>query len=107
MSRDESFEADAGPNAEPQRKSRLRRVIALLRNRPDSEHATTTVEDTGRARYNTRKLQHLSGRREIDRLLRFLLAEGAQIERAGFEFQRGVAFLAGAGDGAAQWSEVE
>ena len=38
MSRDESFEADAGPNAEPQRKSRLRRVIALLRNRPDSEH---------------------------------------------------------------------
>ena len=46
------------------------------------ELAITTVEDTGSARYNTRKLQRLTSRSAIDRLLRFLLAEGAQIERA-------------------------
>jgi hypothetical protein len=47
-----------------------------------TEHAITTVEDTGAARYNTRKLQRLTTRASIDRLLAFLLAEGSQIERA-------------------------
>ncbi len=46
------------------------------------ELAVTTVEDTNGARYNTRRLQRLTSRRAIDRLLGFLLAEGAQIERA-------------------------
>jgi glutathione synthase/RimK-type ligase-like ATP-grasp enzyme len=46
------------------------------------EHAITTVEDTGPARYNTRRLQRVTGRRELDRLLGFLLREGAQVERA-------------------------
>jgi hypothetical protein len=46
------------------------------------EHAITTVEDTGDARYNTRKLQRITTRRGLDRLLGFLLAEGAQVERA-------------------------
>jgi hypothetical protein len=47
------------------------------------ELAVTTVEEVaGGARYNTRKLQRLTSRSAIDRLLRFLLAEGAQVERA-------------------------
>lgn len=46
------------------------------------ELAITTVEESGGARYNTRKLQRITSRTAIDRLLRFLLAEGAQIERA-------------------------
>jgi hypothetical protein len=46
------------------------------------EHAITTVEDTGKARYNTRKLQRLTTARAIDRLLGFLLSEGSQIECA-------------------------
>jgi len=47
-----------------------------------SEHAITTVEDTGRARFNTRKLQRITSRVALDRLLGFLLREGAQVERA-------------------------
>jgi glutathione synthase/RimK-type ligase-like ATP-grasp enzyme len=46
------------------------------------EHLITTVEDTGDARYNTRKLQRLVARDRIDRVLGFLLREGAIIERA-------------------------
>ena len=47
-----------------------------------AEHATTTVEHTGDARYNTRNLQRITGRRALDRLLGFLLGEGSQVERA-------------------------
>lgn len=46
------------------------------------ELVVTTVEDADGARYNTRKLQRLTSRRAIDRLLGFLLSEGAQVERA-------------------------
>lgn len=56
--------------------------LAIFTHARDGEHAITTVEDTGTARYNTRKLQRLTDRRALDRLLRFLLGEGAQIERA-------------------------
>ncbi|HEU0030175.1 MAG TPA: STM4014 family protein [Kofleriaceae bacterium] len=56
--------------------------LALYTLRTGGEHAVTTVEDTGSARYNTRRLQHLRARPAIDRLLAFLLAEGAQVERA-------------------------
>jgi hypothetical protein len=56
--------------------------LAIFSHRPRGEYAITTVEDTGDARYNTRKLQRLTSRRAIDRLLGFLLAEGAQVERA-------------------------
>jgi hypothetical protein len=55
--------------------------LAVFVLRAQGEHAITTVEDTGRARYNTRRLQRVTGRR-LDRLLRFLLGEGAQVERA-------------------------
>lgn len=56
--------------------------LAIFTRSDDGEEITTTVEDTGRARYNTRKLQHLTTREEINRLLGFILAEGAQVERA-------------------------
>jgi len=56
--------------------------LAIFTHDAGDEHAITTVEDTGRARYNTRKLQRITGRRALDRLLGFLLAEGAQVERA-------------------------
>lgn len=56
--------------------------LAIFTMDARGEHAITTVEDTGRARYNTRKLQRLTTARAIDRLLRFLLQEGSQIERA-------------------------
>ena len=56
--------------------------LAIFTQEGRREHAITTVEDTGKARYNTRRLQRLTNRRAIDRLLTFLLAEGAQIERA-------------------------
>jgi glutathione synthase/RimK-type ligase-like ATP-grasp enzyme len=56
--------------------------LAIFTRGDEGEEVTTTVEDTGRARYNTRKLQHLTTRAAIDRLLGFILAEGAQIERA-------------------------
>jgi hypothetical protein len=55
--------------------------LAVFVLRDAGEHAITTVEDTGRARYNTRKLQRVSGAR-LERLLAFLLGEGAQVERA-------------------------
>ncbi len=56
--------------------------LAVFTHEAAGEHAITTVEETGRARYNTRKLQRVTGKRAIDRLLRFLLNEGSQIERA-------------------------
>jgi glutathione synthase/RimK-type ligase-like ATP-grasp enzyme len=56
--------------------------LAIFTHTGDGEHAITTVEDTGRARYNTRKLQRVTARRALDRLLGFLLGEGAQVERA-------------------------
>ena len=56
--------------------------LAIFTHEGRREHAITTVEDTGKARYNTRRLQRLTTRRAIDRLLAFLLGEGAQIERA-------------------------
>ena len=56
--------------------------LAVFDHDDDGERALTTVEDTGRARFNTRKLQHLTSRAAIDRLLGFLLREGAQVERA-------------------------
>lgn len=56
--------------------------LAIFHHDARGEHATTTVEDAGKARYNTRKLQRLTTRASLDRLLTFLLAEGAQIERA-------------------------
>jgi hypothetical protein len=52
-----------------------------VRDARRGDHAITTVEDTGRARYNTLKLQRVTGAR-LDRLLAFLLAEGAIVERA-------------------------
>jgi glutathione synthase/RimK-type ligase-like ATP-grasp enzyme len=57
-------------------------LLAVFVHRRDREHAMTTVEDTGDARYNTRKIQRLATRAKIDRLLRFLLGEGAIVERA-------------------------
>ena len=56
--------------------------LAIFHHDERGEHAITTVEDTGAARYNTRKLQRITTRRGLDRLLGFLLAEGSQIERA-------------------------
>lgn len=47
----------------------------------DGTAAITTVEDTGEARYNTRKLQRVTGPR-LERLLAFLLDEGSVVERA-------------------------
>jgi glutathione synthase/RimK-type ligase-like ATP-grasp enzyme len=55
--------------------------LAVFVLRAGGEHAITTVEDTGEARYNTRRLQRVTGPR-LERLLRFLLGEGAQVERA-------------------------
>ncbi|HLL22943.1 MAG TPA: STM4014 family protein [Kofleriaceae bacterium] len=56
--------------------------LAIFHHDRRGEHAITTVEDTGDARFNTRRLQRLTTRRSVDRLLRFLLAERAQVERA-------------------------
>ena len=56
--------------------------LAIFSHQARGESAITTVEDTGEARYNTRKLQRLHTRKQLDRLLGFLLAEGAQVERA-------------------------
>ena len=55
--------------------------LAVVVVRPGGAHAITTVEDTGTARYNTRRLQRVTGAR-LERLLEFLLGEGAQVERA-------------------------
>ncbi len=56
--------------------------LAIFVHGEGRDHAITTVEDTGDARYNTRKLQRITGTRALDRLLGFLLGEGAQVERA-------------------------
>ena len=56
--------------------------LAIFSHRADGEHAITTVEDTGTARYNTRRLQRLTTRAQIDRVLGFILREGAVVERA-------------------------
>jgi hypothetical protein len=56
--------------------------LAVFTHAKTGEHAITTVEDTGRARFNTRKLQRVTTKRSLDRLLGFLLGEGSQIERA-------------------------
>nr|MBA3540727.1 STM4014 family protein [Deltaproteobacteria bacterium] len=56
--------------------------LAVFVHRPRAEHVITTVEDTGTARYNTRRLQRFTDRRRIDRALGFILGEGAQVERA-------------------------
>lgn len=56
--------------------------LAIFQHDRRGEAAITTVEDTGTARYNTRRVQRPRTRAAIDRLLAFLLAEGAQVERA-------------------------
>lgn len=56
--------------------------LAIFQHDHRGEQALTTVEDTGSARYNTRKVRRVTSRRALDRLLGFLLAEGAQVERA-------------------------
>ncbi len=56
--------------------------LAVFSHGARGEHAITTVEDTGRARFNTRKLQRITARHKLDRLLGFLLHEGAHVERA-------------------------
>jgi glutathione synthase/RimK-type ligase-like ATP-grasp enzyme len=56
--------------------------VAMFTHTRDGEHAITTIEDTGRARFNTRKLQRLTTARAIDRTLGFIIDEGAHVERA-------------------------
>lgn len=56
--------------------------LAVFVHRPTGEHVMTTIEDTGRARYHTRRIQRVNERARIDRTLGFILREGAQIERA-------------------------
>jgi glutathione synthase/RimK-type ligase-like ATP-grasp enzyme len=56
--------------------------LAVFVHRAAGEHVMTTVEDAGAARYNTRRIQRLNDRRQIDRTLGFILGEGAQVERA-------------------------
>lgn len=56
-------------------------LAVFVMGRGGGEHAITTVEDTGDARYNTRRLQRVTGAR-LQRLLEFLLGEGAQVERS-------------------------
>jgi hypothetical protein len=56
--------------------------LAMFTHTARGEHAITTVEDAGRARFNTRKLQRLATRRQLDRTLGFILSEGAHVERA-------------------------
>lgn len=56
--------------------------LALFTHTATREEVVTTIEDTGRARYNTRKLQRLVARERIDRVLGFILGEGAHVERS-------------------------
>lgn len=56
--------------------------LALFTHTATREEVVTTVEETGRARYNTRKLQRLVARERIDRVLGFILGEGAHVERS-------------------------
>jgi hypothetical protein len=56
--------------------------LAVFVHRATGEHVMTTVEDTGKARYNTRRIQRLGERARIDAVLGFLLREGSIVERA-------------------------
>jgi glutathione synthase/RimK-type ligase-like ATP-grasp enzyme len=56
--------------------------VAMFTHTATGEHAITTIEDTGRARFNTRNLQRLTTARAIDRTLGFIIDEGAHVERA-------------------------
>jgi glutathione synthase/RimK-type ligase-like ATP-grasp enzyme len=56
--------------------------LAVFVHRRTGEHVMTTIEDTGSARYHTRRIQRLTARDRIDRTLGFILGEGAQVERA-------------------------
>jgi len=56
--------------------------LAVFVHHPHREHVMTTVEDCGDARYNTRNIQRIVDRGKIDRVLGFLLREGAIVERA-------------------------
>jgi len=56
--------------------------LAVFVHRVSAEHVMTTVEDTGAARYHSRRIQRLNDRARIDRTLGFILGEGAQVERA-------------------------
>ena len=56
--------------------------LAVFVHRKGDEHVMTTVEDAGHARYNTRRIQRLTDRTQIDRTLGFILGEGAHVERA-------------------------
>lgn len=56
--------------------------LALFTRRGGREEVVTTVEDNGKERFNTRRLQHLTVRARIDRVLGFILGEGAHVERA-------------------------
>jgi len=56
--------------------------LAVLIRTGGREHAMTTVEEVGDARYNSLRVRRVAGAARVDRLLAFLLAEGAQIERA-------------------------
>lgn len=56
--------------------------LAVFVHHGHREHVMTTVEDCGDARFNTRKVQRINDRAKIDRVLGFLLTEGAIVERA-------------------------
>jgi len=56
--------------------------LAVFVHRAAGEHVMTTIEDTGAARYHTRRIQRLNDRARIDRTLGFILGEGAQVERS-------------------------
>ncbi len=56
--------------------------LAMFTHTARGEHVITTIEDTGRARFNTRRLQRLTEARAINRTLGFIINEGAHIERA-------------------------
>lgn len=54
--------------------------LLVLRRRDGHESAMTTLKERGGAYFNARVVQRLDDRRAVDRALRFLLREGAQIE---------------------------
>jgi glutathione synthase/RimK-type ligase-like ATP-grasp enzyme len=56
--------------------------LAVFVHRAAGEHVMTTIEDTGAARYHSRRIQRIADRGRIDRVLGFILGEGAQVERA-------------------------
>lgn len=55
--------------------------LAVFRWREDHESLLTSIEQTPSGLYNSLKLRRYDQRAEIDRVLSFLLKEGAQIER--------------------------